>query len=112
MLLTSGIKTTFALNKTTSFHCQSFFLLSLSILLHSELKAMKIMRKICEVVDFLHSRSVSLVVLRKSCAYSILRDSPFQVVHRDLKPSNIMYGNESRTPESIRVMDFGFAKQV
>lgn len=35
-----------------------------------------------------------------------------QVVHRDLKPSNILYMDESGNPESIRICDFGFAKQL
>lgn len=34
------------------------------------------------------------------------------VVHRDLKPSNIMYADESSNPESLRICDFGFAKQI
>uniref|UniRef100_A0A8C5C000 Ribosomal protein S6 kinase n=1 Tax=Gadus morhua TaxID=8049 RepID=A0A8C5C000_GADMO len=34
------------------------------------------------------------------------------VVHRDLKPSNILYVDESGNAESIRVCDFGFAKQL
>lgn len=34
------------------------------------------------------------------------------VVHRDLKPSNIMYGDEDYHPRSIRILDFGFAKQI
>lgn len=37
---------------------------------------------------------------------------PNQVVHRDLKPSNILYVDESGNPESIRICDFGFAKQL
>lgn len=36
----------------------------------------------------------------------------FQVVHRDLKPSNILYVDESGNPESLRICDFGFAKQL
>ena len=36
----------------------------------------------------------------------------FQVVHRDLKPSNILYVDESGNAESIRICDFGFAKQL
>lgn len=36
----------------------------------------------------------------------------FQVVHRDLKPSNILYVDDSGNPESIRICDFGFAKQL
>jgi len=35
-----------------------------------------------------------------------------QVVHRDLKPSNILYADESGAPESLRICDFGFAKQL
>jgi len=34
------------------------------------------------------------------------------VVHRDLQPSNILFATESCTPESIRILDFGFAKQM
>ena len=36
----------------------------------------------------------------------------WQVVHRDLKPSNIMYADDSGSPESLRIVDFGFAKQI
>ena len=34
------------------------------------------------------------------------------VVHRDLQPSNILFADESRSPSSIRIVDFGFAKQM
>uniref|UniRef100_A0A1I8F6F8 Non-specific serine/threonine protein kinase n=1 Tax=Macrostomum lignano TaxID=282301 RepID=A0A1I8F6F8_9PLAT len=34
------------------------------------------------------------------------------VVHRDLKPSNLVYASEDGSPESLRVCDFGFAKQL
>uniref|UniRef100_A0A3Q1JPA7 Ribosomal protein S6 kinase n=1 Tax=Anabas testudineus TaxID=64144 RepID=A0A3Q1JPA7_ANATE len=34
------------------------------------------------------------------------------VVHRDLKPSNIRYSDDSGLSESIRICDFGFAKQL
>ena len=33
------------------------------------------------------------------------------LVHRDLQPRNIMYVDESRQPVSLRIVDFGFAKQ-
>jgi p90 ribosomal S6 kinase len=36
----------------------------------------------------------------------------FKVVHRDLKPSNILYMDESAHPDSIKICDFGFAKQL
>lgn len=35
-----------------------------------------------------------------------------QVVHRDLKPSNILYADNSGSPDSLRICDFGFAKQL
>lgn len=35
-----------------------------------------------------------------------------QVVHRDLKPSNLLYATETASPESLRLCDFGFAKQL
>uniref|UniRef100_H0WZM2 non-specific serine/threonine protein kinase n=1 Tax=Otolemur garnettii TaxID=30611 RepID=H0WZM2_OTOGA len=34
------------------------------------------------------------------------------VVHRDLKPSNILYVDEWANADSIRICDFGFAKQL
>ncbi|XP_037549390.1 ribosomal protein S6 kinase alpha-1 [Nematolebias whitei] len=34
------------------------------------------------------------------------------VVHRDLKPGNIRYADDSGLPESIRICDFSFAKQL
>jgi len=34
------------------------------------------------------------------------------VVHRDLKPSNILYAKQSGTHETLRIADFGFAKQL
>lgn len=44
--------------------------------------------------------------------YSLIFSFILQVVHRDLKPSNILYVDESGNPESIRICDFGFAKQL
>ena len=35
----------------------------------------------------------------------------FLAVHRDLQPRNIMYLDASRQPSSLRIVDFGFAKQ-
>lgn len=34
------------------------------------------------------------------------------VVHRDLKPSNILYATAEANPDSLRICDFGFAKQL
>lgn len=57
----------------------------------SEREASSVLCTITKTVDYLHSQGV---------------------VHRDLKPSNILYVDESGNPESIRICDFGFAKQL
>uniref|UniRef100_A0A8C3YQ51 Ribosomal protein S6 kinase n=1 Tax=Catagonus wagneri TaxID=51154 RepID=A0A8C3YQ51_9CETA len=57
----------------------------------SEREASDVLRTITKTMDYLHAQGV---------------------VHRDLKPSNILYMDESGNPESIRICDFGFAKQL
>lgn len=57
----------------------------------TEKEASSVFTKVVNVVAYLHQN---------------------QVVHRDLKPSNVMYLNSSSDPEGIRVIDFGFAKQL
>ncbi|NXU47326.1 KS6A2 kinase, partial [Turnix velox] len=57
----------------------------------SEREASAVLCTIARTVDYLHSQGV---------------------VHRDLKPSNILYMDESGNPDSIRICDFGFAKQL
>jgi len=57
----------------------------------SEKEASAVMKTVAKVVNYLHKNSV---------------------VHRDLKPSNILYADETGNPESLRVGDFGFAKQL
>uniref|UniRef100_A0A8C3NK16 Ribosomal protein S6 kinase n=1 Tax=Geospiza parvula TaxID=87175 RepID=A0A8C3NK16_GEOPR len=57
----------------------------------SEREASAVLCTITKTVDYLHSQGV---------------------VHRDLKPSNILYMDESGNPDSIRICDFGFAKQL
>ncbi|XP_040193943.1 ribosomal protein S6 kinase alpha-1 isoform X2 [Rana temporaria] len=57
----------------------------------SEREACAVLLTMCKTVEYLHSQGV---------------------VHRDLKPSNILYVDESGNPESIRICDFGFAKQL
>ncbi|KAE8601924.1 hypothetical protein XENTR_v10013835 [Xenopus tropicalis] len=52
--------------------------------------------------------SAVLCVITKTAEYLHTQG----VVHRDLKPSNILYMDESGNPESIRICDFGFAKQL
>ncbi|XP_071954782.1 ribosomal protein S6 kinase alpha-3-like [Antedon mediterranea] len=57
----------------------------------SEREACDIMLTVTKTVDYLHQQ---------------------RVVHRDLKPSNILYANEDFSATSIRIADFGFAKQM
>ncbi|XP_051737582.1 ribosomal protein S6 kinase alpha-3 isoform X1 [Ctenopharyngodon idella] len=57
----------------------------------SEREASAVLYTITKTVEYLHTQGV---------------------VHRDLKPSNILYVDESGNPESIRICDFGFAKQL
>lgn len=44
--------------------------------------------------------------------HNVLLSWILQVVHRDLKPSNILYADNSGSPDSLRICDFGFAKQL
>lgn len=57
----------------------------------SETEASAVLHTITKTVEYLHAQGV---------------------VHRDLKPSNILYVDELGNPESIRICDFGFAKQL
>uniref|UniRef100_A0A672NIF5 non-specific serine/threonine protein kinase n=1 Tax=Sinocyclocheilus grahami TaxID=75366 RepID=A0A672NIF5_SINGR len=57
----------------------------------SEREASAVLCTITKTVEYLHSQGV---------------------VHRDLKPSNMLYVDETGDPESIRICDFGFAKQL
>ncbi|XP_075226417.1 ribosomal protein S6 kinase alpha-2-like isoform X2 [Lycorma delicatula] len=59
--------------------------------LFSEREASAIMHTVVSTVCYLHQHGV---------------------VHRDLKPSNLLYATEEATPESLRLCDFGFAKQL
>ncbi|XP_063280295.1 ribosomal protein S6 kinase alpha-6 isoform X3 [Prinia subflava] len=57
----------------------------------SEREASAVLFTITKTVDYLHCQGV---------------------VHRDLKPSNILYTDDSNNADSIRICDFGFAKQL
>lgn len=59
---------------------------------------------------FFSEREASAVLLTLTQAVQYLHQNG--VVHRDLKPSNIMYADISGSPESLRICDFGFAKQL
>eukprot|EP00052_Salpingoeca_macrocollata_P001404 m.25419 g.25419 ORF g.25419 m.25419 type:complete len:760 (+) comp11365_c0_seq1:170-2449(+) len=57
----------------------------------SEREAALTLEKLCSAVEYLHLQGV---------------------VHRDLKPSNILYADRDHRVSSIRIADFGFAKQL
>lgn len=57
----------------------------------TEREASAVMRTVTKTVEYMHKSSV---------------------VHRDLKPSNILYADETGNPDSLRICDFGFAKQL
>ncbi|XP_066953718.1 ribosomal protein S6 kinase alpha-2 isoform X2 [Macrobrachium rosenbergii] len=59
---------------------------------------------------FFSEREASAVLLTLTQAVQYLHQNG--VVHRDLKPSNIMYADITGSPESLRICDFGFAKQL
>lgn len=59
---------------------------------------------------YLSEREASEVLEVLASAVKYLHDNG--VVHRDLKPSNILYADRSCKPSSIRICDFGFAKQM
>jgi len=56
-----------------------------------EREASAVMKTVTQTVEYLHSNDVA---------------------HRDLKPSNILYADDSGDPTTIRIVDFGFAKQL
>ncbi|KAM9656174.1 ribosomal protein S6 kinase alpha-2 isoform 1-T1 [Morphnus guianensis] len=92
----------------------------------SEREASAVLCTITRTVDYLHSQGHELLTyLNQQTRYgSQARMLPdllsslvthcflVKVVHRDLKPSNILYMDESGNPDSIRICDFGFAKQL
>jgi len=57
----------------------------------SEREARCVMDVVTSVVKYLHSNGV---------------------VHRDLKPANILYCDDNGDPSTLRIIDFGFAKQL
>ncbi|XP_076030567.1 ribosomal protein S6 kinase II isoform X2 [Oratosquilla oratoria] len=59
---------------------------------------------------FFSEREASAVLETVTKAVQYLHQNG--VVHRDLKPSNIMYADVSGSPDSLRICDFGFAKQL
>lgn len=57
----------------------------------SECEASAVLRTVVSAVAYLHEHGV---------------------VHRDLKPSNLLYASIHQTPESLKLCDLGFAKQL
>jgi len=57
----------------------------------TERDAAKIMAQIGSAVQFLHNRNIA---------------------HRDLKPENLLYSGKDPTISSLKLIDFGFAKEV
>ncbi|XP_055701398.1 ribosomal protein S6 kinase 2 beta isoform X3 [Phlebotomus papatasi] len=57
----------------------------------SETEASAVLRTVVSAVAYLHEHGV---------------------VHRDLKPSNLLYASVQQTPESLKLCDLGFAKQL
>ncbi|KAK4808854.1 hypothetical protein QYF61_003912 [Mycteria americana] len=89
----------------------------------SEREASSVLHTICKTVEYLHSQGpdvgpeqgLSVLMQLQTFVFQGYENGTFfapQVVHRDLKPSNILYVDESGNPESIRICDFGFAKQL
>lgn len=60
--------------------------------------------------EYFTEREASAVLEVIAVTVKYLHDNG--VVHRDLKPSNIMYADRSNDPRSIKICDFGFAKQI
>lgn len=63
----------------------------LSIQHMNEIEASAVLKTVVSAVSFLHDNGV---------------------VHRDLKPSNLLYASIHHTPESLKLCDLGFAKQL
>ncbi|KAF8773950.1 Ribosomal protein S6 kinase 2 alpha like protein [Argiope bruennichi] len=64
------------------------------------------------IMELLHGGELLDKILSKKYFNEREASSVLEVVHRDLKPSNIMYADQSGSAESLRICDFGFAKQI
>ncbi|KER21915.1 hypothetical protein T265_09868 [Opisthorchis viverrini] len=69
----------------------------------------ELLDRICQQKCFSEREaSAVMAVLSKTLEY--LHQN--MIVHRDLKPSNILYADRTLDPSSLRICDFGFAKQL
>ena len=79
----------------------------------SEREARAVMEKVTNVVKYLHQNGVvHRSAILQSFVLILIIPNPIIVFHRDLKPSNILYSDDSGNPDTIRICDFGFAKQL
>ena len=84
-----------------------------------EFHSVKVLMTICgsfqsvgiNIVMFISLGSFSMQSHIKELSY-FSRFDFCQVVHRDLQPSNILYAVEGGDPSTLRIADFGFAKQI
>ena len=74
----------------------------------SERESAKILYVIIKTVEQMHRNGIGTCFLSTEFTPDI---GILVVVHRDLQPRNIMYADEARQPSSLRIVDFGFAKQ-
>ncbi|XP_035900416.1 ribosomal protein S6 kinase 2 beta-like isoform X2 [Anopheles stephensi] len=61
-------------------------------------------------IHFMPEQEASAVLRTVVSAVAYLHEHG--VVHRDLKPSNLLYASCNHTPESLKLCDLGFAKQL
>ncbi|XP_058454664.1 ribosomal protein S6 kinase 2 beta isoform X3 [Malaya genurostris] len=61
-------------------------------------------------IQFMNEVEASAVLKTVVSAVAYLHEHG--VVHRDLKPSNLLYASANHTPESLKLCDLGFAKQL
>lgn len=61
-------------------------------------------------IHFMAEQEASAVLRTVVSAVAYLHEHG--VVHRDLKPSNLLYASVNHTPESLKLCDLGFAKQL
>jgi p90 ribosomal S6 kinase len=74
----------------------------------SERESARIMFRIIKTIEQLHRNSIGKFI---SLDLISIQQKIHCLVHRDLQPRNIMYLDEDRQPSSLRIVDFGFAKQ-